>query len=82
VAKDTVEKPVLPMHVMATPEVNPPMSSRLALVAADQQSARSVHQHLHETLGQSAFLSSYECVRDHLGPKGSIVLLLMAGSPA
>src|SRR5262245_60215077 len=58
------------------------MSSRLALVAADQQSAHSVHQYLHETLGQSALLTSYECVRNHLGPKGSIVLLLVAGSPA
>jgi DNA-binding NtrC family response regulator len=58
------------------------MSSRLALVAADQHSAHTVHQYLHETLGQSPFLTSYECVRDHLNPKGSIVLLLVAGSPA
>src|SRR5712692_8736630 len=63
------------------------MFSRLALVVADQQlaphvqSTQSVEKYLHETLGHTPFRSSFESVRDHLNPKGGLVLLLLVGSP-
>src|SRR5260370_34338416 len=55
------------------------MSSRLALVAADQHLALSVQKNLHENLGQSAIHSTYDSIRDHLSPKGGVFLLLVAG---
>jgi len=58
------------------------MLSRLALVAADQQSATPVQKYLRETLGQQPCLATYDSIRDQLSPKGGVVLLLLAGSPA
>lgn len=58
------------------------MSSRLALVAADQHLALSVQKYLHEILGQSAIHSTYDSIRGHLSPKGGVFLLLVAGDQA
>jgi DNA-binding NtrC family response regulator len=58
------------------------MSSRLALVAADQHLAVSVQKFLHESLGQSAIQTSFDTVRNLLSPKGGVFLLLVAGGQA
>jgi DNA-binding NtrC family response regulator len=61
------------------------MSSRLALVAADQQiapHAQSIEKYLLETLGHRPSFLSFDSVRDHLNPRGGLVLLVLAGSPA
>jgi DNA-binding NtrC family response regulator len=56
------------------------MLSRLALVAEDQHSANSVQKYLREILGQPISFGSYQSIRDQLGPKGGMVLLLLTSS--
>jgi DNA-binding NtrC family response regulator len=55
-------------------------SSRLALVAVDQNLAQSIQAHLQESLGQPAFQCTFESIQGHLGPKTGGVLILALGS--
>jgi DNA-binding NtrC family response regulator len=55
---------------------------RLALVADDQSFAQSIQKYLQESLGQSAFASSFETFREHVNSKDAGILILAAARPA